>query len=58
MSKSADNILTLLSRRMDRFLLWPAVVVYAVLTALLAWAWFKPQENGSHQNWSHKHGAL
>jgi hypothetical protein len=45
MSKSADNILTLLSRRMDRFLLWPAVVVHAVLTVLLARAWFKQQEN-------------
>jgi hypothetical protein len=26
-------------------LLWPAVVVHAVLTGLLVWAWFKPQEN-------------
>ena len=58
MSESADNILTLLSRRMDRFLLWPAVVLNSVLIVLLARAWFKAQENGSHQNWSHKHGAL
>ena len=28
-------------------LLWPATVVHAVLTFLLARAWFKPQENGS-----------
>jgi len=28
-------------------LLWPAVVVHAVLTALLARAWFKPQANRS-----------
>jgi hypothetical protein len=28
-------------------LLWPAVVLHAVLTLLLARAWFKPQENGS-----------
>jgi hypothetical protein len=27
-------------------LLWPAVVLHAVLTLLLARAWFKPQENG------------
>ena len=26
-------------------LLWPAVVLHAVLTLLLARAWFKPQEN-------------
>jgi hypothetical protein len=26
-------------------LLWPAVVLHAVLTLLLAWAWFKPQED-------------
>ena len=28
-------------------LLWPAVVLHAVLTLLLARAWFKPDENGS-----------
>ena len=28
-------------------LLWPAVVFHAVLTLLLALAWFKPQENRS-----------
>ena len=28
-------------------LLWPAVVVHAVLTLLLVRAWFKPQEDGS-----------
>jgi drug/metabolite transporter (DMT)-like permease len=28
-------------------LLWPAVLLHAVLTLLLARAWFKPQENGS-----------
>jgi hypothetical protein len=28
-------------------LLWPAVVLHAVLTVLLARAWFKPQEDGS-----------
>lgn len=28
-------------------LLWPAVVVHAVLTLLLAWACFKPQKNTS-----------
>lgn len=27
-------------------LLWPAVVLHAVLTLLLAWAWFKPQDQG------------
>ena len=27
-------------------LLWPAVVLHAVLTMLLARAWFKPHENG------------
>ena len=26
-------------------LLWPAVVLHALLTLLLAWAWFKPQEH-------------
>jgi hypothetical protein len=26
-------------------LLWPAVVLHAVLTLLLAWAWFKTQED-------------
>jgi hypothetical protein len=41
MRESADNILTLLSRRMEWFLLWPAVVVHAVLIVLLARAWFK-----------------
>jgi hypothetical protein len=28
-------------------LLWPAVVLHAVLTLLLARIWFKPHENGS-----------
>ena len=28
-------------------LLWPAMLVHALLTFLLARAWFKPQENGS-----------
>jgi len=28
-------------------LLWPAVVLHAVMTLLLARAWFKPQGNGS-----------
>ncbi len=28
-------------------LLWPVVVIHAFLTALLARAWFKPQEDGS-----------
>ena len=28
-------------------LLWPAVVLHAVLTFLLARTWFKPHENGS-----------
>ena len=28
------------------FLLWPAVVLHAVLTLLLARAWFKPQDQG------------
>ena len=28
-------------------LLWPAVVLHAVLTLLLARAWFKPQDRGS-----------
>ena len=28
-------------------LLWPAVVLHAVLTLLLARTWFKPHENGS-----------
>ena len=28
-------------------LLWPAVILHVILTALLARAWFKPQENGS-----------
>lgn len=28
-------------------LLWPAAAAHAVLTLLLARAWFKPQENGS-----------
>jgi hypothetical protein len=28
-------------------LLWPAVVLHAALTLLLARAWFKPHENGS-----------
>ena len=28
-------------------LLWPAVVLHAVLTVLLARTWFKPHENGS-----------
>ena len=27
-------------------LLWPAVILHAVLTLLLAWAWFKPQDQG------------
>jgi hypothetical protein len=27
-------------------LLWPAVVLHAVLTVLLAWAWFKAQDEG------------
>ena len=27
-------------------LLWPAVALHAVLTLLLAWAWFKPQDHG------------
>ena len=27
-------------------LLWPAVVLHAVPTLLLAWAWFKPREDG------------
>ena len=27
-------------------LLWPAVVLHAVLTLLLAWAWFKSQDQG------------
>lgn len=26
-------------------LLWPAVALHAVLTLLLAWAWFKPQDH-------------
>ena len=28
------------------FLLWPAIVLHAVLTLLLARAWFKPQDHG------------
>ena len=28
-------------------LLWPAVVLHAVLTLFLAWAWFKPQDGKS-----------
>jgi len=28
-------------------LLWPVVVLHGILTVLLAWAWFKPQEDGS-----------
>jgi len=28
-------------------LLWPAVVLHAVLTLLLARIWFKPHQNGS-----------
>jgi hypothetical protein len=28
-------------------LLWPAVVLHAVLTLLLTWAWFNPQEDRS-----------
>jgi hypothetical protein len=28
-------------------LLWPVVVIHALLTALLARVWFKPQEDGS-----------
>jgi hypothetical protein len=36
-----------LSGKWNGPLLWPAVVLHAVLTLLLARAWFKPQENGS-----------
>ena len=28
-------------------LLWPVIVIHALLTALLGRAWFKPQEDGS-----------
>src|SRR6476469_7011444 len=28
------------------FLLWPVVALHGILTVLLAWAWFKPQEDG------------
>ena len=28
-------------------LLWPAVVLHAVLTLLLAWLWFRPQKDAS-----------
>ena len=34
-------------------LLWPAVVMHAVLTLLLTWAWFKSRENAQTQNSSH-----
>jgi hypothetical protein len=27
-------------------LLWPVVALHGILTVLLAWAWFKPQEDG------------
>jgi hypothetical protein len=31
-------------------LLWPAIVLHAVLTLLLTWAWFKPRHNTSGQS--------
>ena len=27
-------------------LLWPALILHAIVTLLLAWAWFKPQDQG------------
>ena len=34
-------------------LLWPAVVLHAVLTLLFTWAWFKSPEDAQTQNSSH-----
>ena len=36
-----------LAGRFTGIVLWPVVVLHTVLTLLLAWAWFKPQDQGS-----------
>ena len=46
--RRACHVVSLVSRhsqRMGRALLWPAVMFHAVLTLLLARAWFKSQQN-------------